>query len=96
MGGVYWLYEIAFLSLRHSGHQPSPKLVPGGPVDHPTPIASVSSATPPAQCPACRSSAIVTTAKVPDAASYWRCTKCGDVWNAKRSQAGRQGARQWR
>jgi hypothetical protein len=31
VSGVYWNYEIAFLSLRHSGHQPSPKLVPGGP-----------------------------------------------------------------
>jgi predicted Zn finger-like uncharacterized protein len=95
-GSVYLVHAIAFLSLRHSGHQPSPKLVSGGPVDHPTSIASVSAATQPAQCPACLSSSIVTTAKIPDADSYWRCTKCGDVWNAARSHAGRQAARRWR
>ena len=65
-------------------------------MNHPTPLASVRPAMQPVQCPACQSAAIVTTAKVPDAASYWRCTKCGDVWNASRSQSGRQGARRWR
>ena len=40
----------------------------------------------PTSCPACQSSTIVTTAKSPDADSYWRCEHCGEVWNASRSQ----------
>ena len=50
----------------------------------------------PASCPACQSAAILTTSKMPDAESYWRCTACGEVWNASRSQPQRQGARRWR
>jgi predicted Zn finger-like uncharacterized protein len=50
----------------------------------------------PASCPACRSSSIVTTAKKPDADSYWRCTTCGEVWNDSRRQNQRYGARGWR
>jgi predicted Zn finger-like uncharacterized protein len=56
-----------------------------------------SEAVKPAYCPACRSASIVTTAKIPDAESYWRCTKCGEVWNMARSQTNRHGgARRWR
>ena len=44
----------------------------------------------PVTCPACRSTSIVTTAKIPDADSYWRCTSCGEVWNASRSQTNRR------
>ena len=50
----------------------------------------------PASCPACRSSSIVTTAKIPDADSYWRCTICGEIWNASRSKTKRPGGHQWR
>jgi hypothetical protein len=35
----------------------------------------------PAFCPICRSTQITTTAKVPDARSYWRCVACGEIWN---------------
>jgi predicted Zn finger-like uncharacterized protein len=42
----------------------------------------------PASCPACASSSILTTAKIPDADSYWRCTSCGEVWNNSRRQNG--------
>jgi predicted Zn finger-like uncharacterized protein len=52
--------------------------------------------TVPASCPTCRSSAIVTTAKIPDADSYWRCTSCGEVWNDSRRQTPQYGARGWR
>jgi predicted Zn finger-like uncharacterized protein len=38
----------------------------------------------PQSCPFCTSAAIVSTAKVPDASSYWRCSKCGEVWNPAR------------
>ena len=63
--------------------------------------ASDSNASLPTSCPTCKSGAITTTAKSPDAASYWRCTKCGDVWNDVRRQGAlRQGSlggryRQW-
>ncbi len=50
----------------------------------------------PVTCPTCKSSSIVTTAKNPDANSYWRCTSCGDVWNNARNQGPRYGGRTWR
>jgi predicted Zn finger-like uncharacterized protein len=51
----------------------------------------------PVFCPSCRSPEIVTTAKSPDSSSYWRCTKCGEVWNDSRSDAAaRSGRRTWR
>jgi predicted Zn finger-like uncharacterized protein len=50
----------------------------------------------PTSCPACQSSSIVTTAKNPDADSYWRCKDCGEVWNASRSEAGRGRSDRWR
>lgn len=40
----------------------------------------------PVSCPTCKSTSIVTTAKQPDADSYWRCSDCGDVWNAARAK----------
>ncbi|MET0214760.1 MAG: MJ0042-type zinc finger domain-containing protein [Vicinamibacterales bacterium] len=52
---------------------------------------------PPPPCPSCRSTATVTTSPSPNAESYWRCTKCGDVWNVARAQADRFRARHtWR
>jgi ribosomal protein L37AE/L43A len=45
----------------------------------------------PASCPTCRSASITTTAKNPDATSYWRCTKCGEIWNGSRRDGGRMG-----
>ena len=50
----------------------------------------------PASCPTCKSTSIVTTAKIPDADSYWRCTDCGDVWNAGRATAKRYGLERWK
>jgi predicted Zn finger-like uncharacterized protein len=52
--------------------------------------------TVPASCPTCRSSSIVTTAKSPDAESYWRCTNCGEVWNDSRRQTPPYGVREYR
>jgi transposase-like protein len=40
----------------------------------------------PKACPACRSEQIVTTSKTVSTASYWRCTACGEIWNAGRRQ----------
>jgi predicted Zn finger-like uncharacterized protein len=42
----------------------------------------------PANCPTCRSRDVVTTSKVANADSYWRCASCGEVWNAARLKAG--------
>lgn len=50
----------------------------------------------PSTCPACRSSSISTTAKSPDENSYWRCERCGEIWNAVRRDAFRPGAYRWR
>ena len=59
-------------------------------------IPSTSSApVAPATCPKCQSSAIVTKEKRPDAESYWRCTKCGEIWNAARV-IDRHGRDRWR
>ena len=41
----------------------------------------------PTACPACRSESITTTARTPDEQAYWRCTDCGEVWNATRREA---------
>ena len=50
----------------------------------------------PVTCPSCRSSAISTTAKQPDANSYWRCGDCGDVWNQGRTREQTAPRRSWR
>jgi predicted Zn finger-like uncharacterized protein len=50
----------------------------------------------PSTCPACRSASISTTAKSPDASSYWRCERCGEVWNVSRRDPVRYGAHRWR
>lgn len=43
----------------------------------------------PTACPACASPDIVTTSKVADASSYFRCKACGYIWNALRWQGNR-------
>jgi predicted Zn finger-like uncharacterized protein len=53
-------------------------------------------ASTPSVCPACRSSSITTTAKSPDENTYWRCGKCGEVWNVSRREGGRAGVNPWR
>ena len=58
-------------------------------------LAPRSDAGAPAACPACQSSAIVTTEKKPDASSYWRCESCGEVWNDSRLDATRNFHRGW-
>ena len=47
--------------------------------------------TAPIACPTCRSASITTTAKTPNADSYWRCESCGDVWNGARAPRARDG-----
>lgn len=39
------------------------------------------------RCPACQGTDLVTTSKPTDAAPYWRCLKCGEIWNTARRAA---------
>jgi transposase-like protein len=50
----------------------------------------------PSVCPACTSASVTTTAKRPDVESYWRCDRCGEIWNVSRRQVGRDGGSPWR
>ncbi len=50
----------------------------------------------PTACPLCQSTKIVTRATSPDADSYWRCTNCGDIWNAARIAIDRDDVYRWR
>ena len=61
---------------------------------------AVAPVTVPSNCPSCRSPEVSTVSKVVTAATYWRCGKCGDVWNAGRrrevtgySRTGQMGRR---
>jgi predicted Zn finger-like uncharacterized protein len=47
-------------------------------------------------CPECQSSSVTTTAKYPDADTYWRCERCGEIWNVGRRDSGPNGAVPWR
>jgi len=38
-------------------------------------------APPPIACPRCGSRELTTSGKRDDAAGYWRCGACGEVWN---------------
>jgi predicted Zn finger-like uncharacterized protein len=61
----------------------------------PIPAVPAAAITPPTSCPSCRSGAIVTSTKVPDVDSYWRCTICGEVWNASRVRTNQPRERRW-
>jgi len=50
---------------------------------------------PPKACPVCRSGQLTTTSKTVSATSYWRCLRCGEVWNAKRIGGGGYAPRRW-
>jgi len=50
----------------------------------------------PKACPACRSTAVTTSAKHPDANSYWRCERCGEMWNVGRRYDGQRRPAAWR
>lgn len=58
--------------------------------------ASVRAAISPPPCPACNSESVTTTAKRPDVDSYWRCERCGEIWNIGRRHDRPSGSRMWR
>ena len=46
----------------------------------------------PKACPFCTSPDVKTSAKDVNVSTYWRCTACGQIWNAGRLQhLGRSG-----
>ena len=57
------------------------------------PSAAGAGVSSPTACPACASTDLRTTAKTIDASTYWRCGRCGEVWNVARREAGRNGFR---
>lgn len=61
--------------------------------DRSRPTAALSA---PTACPECESAAITTTARNPDENTYWRCSACGEVWNAFRRNTRRSGGYRWR
>jgi len=50
---------------------------------------------PPKACPACGSRGLTTTGKTATPTSYWRCLRCGEVWNETRRGGGGYAARRW-
>jgi len=44
----------------------------------------------PKACPFCTSVSVKTTSKEVNASTYWRCTTCGQIWNAGRLEHGRR------
>jgi transposase-like protein len=51
---------------------------------------------PPKACPFCRSADVTTTSKAVNAFTYWRCTTCGQIWNAGRLDRGSRAPRSFR
>jgi hypothetical protein len=45
---------------------------------------STGDATAPVCCPTCRSQDLVAPGNKTDVETYWRCRKCGDMWNVSR------------
>lgn len=45
------------------------------------------SARAPSHCPACGATEVKTSSKVVTADCYWRCDRCGEVWNVGRRSA---------
>lgn len=41
----------------------------------------------PAVCPFCNAATIETTSKAINVSTYWRCLKCGEIWNVGRLRA---------
>ena len=46
----------------------------------------------PKACPFCNSSKVTTNSKAISILTYWRCTDCGQIWNADRLQHGQRMA----
>jgi transposase-like protein len=42
----------------------------------------------PTACPACGARDLTTVSKTVDVSTYWRCVKCGEVWNVSRRASG--------
>ena len=49
----------------------------------------------PSTCPTCQSPSIVTTARIPDSNSYWRCQSCARFGTIRRGMV-HSGGNRWR
>ena len=49
----------------------------------------------PERCPYCASKTIVSAARKPTAANYWRCEACGELWHPERLQTNRLSSRRY-
>ena len=47
----------------------------------------------PKACPFCHSPDVKTTSKDVNVSTYWRCTLCGQIWNAGRLRRGESSLR---
>jgi predicted Zn finger-like uncharacterized protein len=85
-GDVYCVRHAFLSPVASPASSPHQSTFPGALVTdfRPIPPTVVVAAVKPASCPVCRSSTIVTTAKIPDAHSDWRCANCGEIWNVSR------------
>jgi hypothetical protein len=50
-------------------------------LEHPSDAADRQRLAMPPACPKCQSQDACSAAKQPTANSYWRCLRCGEVWN---------------
>ena len=49
----------------------------------------------PTSCPFCRSKDLSTASKVINESTYWRCEKCGQIWNPGRLNLVNSGKPVW-
>jgi transposase-like protein len=50
--------------------------------------ATITNTETPTACPACGARDLTTVSKTVDVSTYWRCVKCGEVWNVSRRASG--------
>jgi len=53
-------------------------------------------ASAPSACPSCGARDLTTVSKTVDVSTYWRCVKCGEIWNVSRRGSGNKPlGRRW-
>ena len=52
---------------------------------------SINAVQAPTSCPTCRSQDLVTPSTKSESDTYWRCRKCGDMWNVGRLRTQSEG-----
>ena len=57
------------------------------------PDVAPSAAAAPPPCPFCRCATVTTTTKLVTRTTYWRCQRCGEIWNPARLMGARPAPR---